>query len=178
MTSCIDLKERFGHDYQIAFEDTYLGDGSDHARRHDPWLAIISCRLGHVYPLGGEWLAASTNNRGPVANSLAALPGARVIQDGDDGINVAFHVRDFEAVAAIMKPRRRRRLTAAKRSEQVERLRNYQFTSATQTAGNELRRDSATSVDSEHQPAGLRRSTERTRSARPGSDSGAPQKPK
>jgi hypothetical protein len=41
---------------------------------------------------------------------LAEIPGVRVTQDGDDGINVAFHVDNFDQVAELMKPRRRRKL--------------------------------------------------------------------
>jgi hypothetical protein len=48
---------------------------------------------------------------------LAALPGCRVHQDGDDGLTVVFAEAMFEAVAAILKPRRRRCWSEAERAK-------------------------------------------------------------
>jgi hypothetical protein len=109
MTTCIDLKERFGRRFRLLYEESYT---TENRRGHDPWLLTIVCRHGHIYPHGRDQLAASTNSRGPIAKRLAALPCVRVVQDGDDGINVVFHIDDFTTVAAIMKPKRRRKLTA------------------------------------------------------------------
>jgi hypothetical protein len=61
-----------------------------------------------------------------VAKRLKALPYCRVVQDGDDGANVVFPVDRFEEVAAIMRPRRRRRLPERQRVAVAERLRKYQ----------------------------------------------------
>jgi hypothetical protein len=69
---CIDLKERFGQRCRIRYEDT-----SDRSRARDPWLAMIDCRHGHIYPHGGDQLGDSTNTRGPIAKRLAALPCVR-----------------------------------------------------------------------------------------------------
>ena len=85
-------------------------------------------------------LTASTSHRGPIAHRLANLPGVNVVQDGDDGLNAVFHVDDFDAVAEIMKPRRRRRLTPDQRLERADRLAKYQFSSATRDAGGKGRR--------------------------------------
>lgn len=111
MPTCIDLKARFGHRYRVDYEESYRAECGDSARAHDPWLLTIPCRHGHIYPHGGELLAASTNRRGPITNRLAALPCVCVVQDGDDGINVLFHASDLDKVAAILKPKRRRRLS-------------------------------------------------------------------
>jgi hypothetical protein len=150
MKTCIDLKALFGSDYRIAYDESYAAERGDDARRHDPWLLTIPCRFGHIYPQGGSLLGASTDRRGPVANRLAALPCVRVIQDGDDGLNTLFDVTDFDEVAQVMKPRRRRRLTPDQRAERVERLRKYQFGSATHNAGGERRRDARGEVGSKH----------------------------
>jgi hypothetical protein len=111
MSNCIDLKERFSDRYRVAYEDSYTAERGSGGRAHDPWLLTIPCKHGHIYPHGCEWLAASTDHRGPIANRLAAVPGARVVQDGDDGINVVFHVDDFDQVAEVIKPKRRRKLS-------------------------------------------------------------------
>ena len=111
MTNCIDLQERFGDRYRVAYDESHEADRGPNARTHDPWLLTLPCRFGHIYPHGGKLLGASTDHRGPIANRLAALSCVHVVQDGDDGINVAFNVAAFDQVAAVMKPKRRRRLT-------------------------------------------------------------------
>jgi hypothetical protein len=65
----------------------------------------------------------------------------RVVQDGCDGKNVVFHVRDFENVAAILKPRRRRKLTPDQVAQRMESLRKYQLSPASQNASEDYRRD-------------------------------------
>ena len=135
MTSCIDLRERFGDRYRVRYEDT-----GERRRGPAPWLAMIDCRRGHIYPHGGDQLAASTNNRGAVAKRLAALPCCRMVQDGDDGVNVVFDVTNFPTVATVMKPKRRRTLTPAQTAERTERLRKYRFSSASQNDSKGRRR--------------------------------------
>jgi hypothetical protein len=71
------------------------------------------------------------------------------VQDGDDGVNVVFHVDHFDEVAAIMKPRRRRRLTPSQRAKRVERLSAFRFRPATQNPGGERRRDAVDAADSQ-----------------------------
>jgi hypothetical protein len=66
-------------------------------------------------------LAACTTRKGQLARRLRQLAGVQVAQEGNDGVNVVFHVRDFAAVAEIMKPRRRRRLSE-KRKKALEAL--------------------------------------------------------
>jgi hypothetical protein len=111
MATCIDLKVHFGNRYRTQYEESYYAERGESARVHDPWLVVIPCKYGHIYPHGGEYLAASTTHRGAIANQLAALSCVRVVQDGDDGLNAVFHIGDFDQVAAVMKPKRRRKLS-------------------------------------------------------------------
>jgi len=149
MNECIDLKEHFGNRYKVTHEESYQAESGESGRLHDPWLLKIPCTNGHIYPHGSDFLAASTNHRRRVAKRLAALPGVEVRQDGDDGINVVFHVDDFEEVAAIMHPRRKRRLTTDQRTENLKRLREHQFRSAAHDAGSDHRRDASGTSESE-----------------------------
>ena len=151
MTACIDLRKRFGEVYCIQSEVGTPMDRRRPRRDLNPWLLTIPCGLGHIYPHGGEFLGASTDRRGRAANRLASLPGVRVVQDGDDGVNVVFHVRNFHEIAKILKPRRRRRLSAEEKAERVERLRSFQFSPASQSSENDRRRDGAEQADSEDQ---------------------------
>jgi hypothetical protein len=116
MDCCINLRERFGDRYRVGYEESYYAQYGEHARVDDPWLRIILCRHGHIYPQGGDMLAASTSKRGPVAGALVRLDCTTVLQDGSDGVNVAFHADHFEEVAAILKPRRKRQVSDEERA--------------------------------------------------------------
>lgn len=88
--TCVNLKERFGRRYKILHEESYLAQYGPRARTDDPWLQIIPCARGPIYPHGFNILAASTNSRGPTAGKLAALDFATVHQDGSDGVTILF----------------------------------------------------------------------------------------
>ena len=87
---------------------------------------IMLCQYGHICPWGGSNLAACTDRPGRIVNRLKALPFITVAQNGADGANVVFDVAHFDAVAEIMRPRRRRRLSGAQKAAAAERLRQYQ----------------------------------------------------
>jgi hypothetical protein len=114
--TCINLKERFGNKYRVTHEEICAAERPEYRAAEEVWLQIIPCERGHICPWGGENLAACTTTAGPTVNRLKALPFTKVVQDGDDGANVLFHVDHFEEVAAIMHPRRRRQVSEAERA--------------------------------------------------------------
>jgi hypothetical protein len=132
--NCVNLRERFGRRYRVEHEESYYAQYGPRARTDDPWLQIIPCRAGHIYPWGHSTLAASTDGLGPTARKLAALAFTTVHQDGSDGVTVLFPVERFPDVAALMHPKRRRRMTEEQREAAVERLAKYAFTAARQNA--------------------------------------------
>jgi hypothetical protein len=90
---------------------------------------IVPCRYGHIFPHGGNTLAASVDGYPKVAGVLRRLPCCRVHQNGDDGeLTVLFEVGDFAKVAKIMRPRRRRHVSPQKR----DRLRGMGYRNGTQ----------------------------------------------
>ena len=127
---CVNLKRLFGKRFRVRYEESYYAQYGPHARTDDPWLQIIPCDMGHIYPHGGDMLAASTNKPGPTVRKLKALPGVIVHQDGSDGANILFHIDQFDAVAEIMRPKRRRQWTEEQRAAAAERLAKYAFTPA------------------------------------------------
>ena len=133
METCINLKDRFGDRYRVVYEKSYFAEHGQTARVDDPWLQVLLCKHGHIYLHGRDELAASTNTRGGIARKLAVLNCTTVVQDGSDGINATFHIRDFEQVAELMKPRRRRHLTVEQRRAAAERLAKYAFKPARQS---------------------------------------------
>ena len=123
---CVDLWRAFGGVYRVgsdpAEEATHLPPG-----RRDPWLLVIPCRRGEIFPWGGTLLAVSVDGRPVTARKLAQCGVCELVQDGDAEKTFTFDVTDFEAVAEIVLPRRRRRLTDEQRHAVRERLRGYQF---------------------------------------------------
>jgi hypothetical protein len=107
----LNLKSRFGKQFRVTREA-----GSE---KGDPFGLLIACRHGHIYLHGVNRLGVATDTRGPIAKRLAALPGLTIVQDGSDGINCTFAPELFEAVAAVIRPKRRRRLSPEHRAKLV-----------------------------------------------------------
>lgn len=116
----INLKKRFGQRYKIEYEPAYYAEYGPRARTDDPWLQVIPCHYGEIFPWGEDLLAASTFRRGSIANRLAGLNCCQIRQDGCDGVTVTFHIDDFHEVAQLIKPRSRRRLTLEARRALVK----------------------------------------------------------
>ncbi len=118
----MNLKARYGRTYRIA--------GEEGSKPRDPAGFIIPCRRGHPIDVHGwNLLGVATNGRGLVKR-LLAVPGLKVTQDGDDGINAKFPPESFAAVAAIVRPKRRRKLSAAHRAKLLaasKPLKTFQF---------------------------------------------------
>ncbi|MHC4179409.1 MAG: hypothetical protein ACYSWU_18000 [Planctomycetota bacterium] len=122
----INLKQKFGRRYRVAYEESHVAEHGPNARIEDPALMVVLCKWGEIYPAGGTTLAASVGGYPKVAGWLRRLECCRVHQDGDFGeLTVLFDVADFAKVAKIMRPRRRRQvnLTPEQRQEIGRRLR-------------------------------------------------------
>jgi hypothetical protein len=113
--ACINLKERYGHRYRIAW------DPADESGHRHPWMMTMSCRRGTIYPYGGNLLAVDVDGHPITARRLAEL-GLRCTQDGDAEKTFVFPLERFEEVAALVLPRKRRS------SETADRLRSFRFT--------------------------------------------------
>ncbi|MCX7424735.1 MAG: hypothetical protein NTW96_03770 [Planctomycetia bacterium] len=156
---CIDLEARFGRRYRIDREESYHAQHGPGARRRDPWLSIIPCRFGHLYPFGGDLLAASVDGYPKVAGRLRKLDCCRIHQDGDGGeLTVVFHVDALARVARIIRPRRRPRLSPERRAELAEQMRGINQKTPqdpVDRAHTAQGRDPGTSGDSEPAPRQL-----------------------
>src|SRR5437868_7136193 len=112
---CPDLRELSGETYRISYDPAAETRGE----RSDPWTMQLPCagRGVTLYPHGPDRLAVEVDRRPGVARALAALPGVTVTQDGGFGgeMTVTFPLERFAAVAAIVRPRRRRKLTPEQR---------------------------------------------------------------
>lgn len=113
--SCVNLVELFGGKYRTGFDPAY---DPRHVPRKalDPWMMTIPCSRGVICPYGGDDLIAEVEDRPRIANGLRQLSCVEVFQDGDRFVAVKFHVRDFEEVSKVLRPRRKPRLTAERRA--------------------------------------------------------------
>jgi hypothetical protein len=126
----LNLVELFGDRYRITFDEAYNPSHVPRAKL-DPWMMQIPCRGRGItiYPHGGNVLAIEVDHRRNIAKALAALPGLKLWQDGDE-MTFLFDVALFPAVAEIVKPKRRPQYTAEQRDANRRRLANYAFRSA------------------------------------------------
>ena len=121
--TCVDLLEAFGADFRVTFDPAY-----DHRRVRrrclDHWMMQLPCRGKGVvvYPFGGCWLAVEVDGRPGLVKELLAIPGVELWQDGDGEKTFLFDVARFEAVAAVVRPRKRRRLPEGQRRACARRL--------------------------------------------------------
>jgi hypothetical protein len=143
--TCIDLQERFGEKYKIGKDPSYWAEHGKGGWAHDPWLLLIPCKFGHIYPQGGTTLAASVDGHCKIAGELRRL-GLKVHQSGSDGDTLLFDVEQFKAVAKIMRPHRKPRQTEEQRAAAVERLKAYQFPKRSPAAPMDLARDTSVSA--------------------------------
>lgn len=127
MVTCINLRERFGKRYRVTHDPAYAGEYGEHGRTEDPWLQLIVGRAGHVFPWGGDTLAASTNRRGPLTLKLAAIEGAKLVQDRTDGATVTFPVDRFAEVARLLRLRTRRRLSPEHKAKLLAATADHRF---------------------------------------------------
>lgn len=121
MTECINLREEFGDRFRISFDPVYDPKGRPRDKL-DPWMMQIPCRRGVIYPYGGNLLAVEIDGHSVTRKRLRRLDGIAVHQDGDDGTTFLFDVEQFEQVAELVLPKRRRQLTEAQREQARQRM--------------------------------------------------------
>ena len=122
----INLRERFGDTYRIAYDEAYQHERSEFRAIEEPHLQQIPCPRGHIYPVDGDTLAVFVAG-GITREKLRTISGCRLVVDGSDGATFTFDVDCFAAVAEVVKPRRRRHLSESQRLASIERLREYRF---------------------------------------------------
>ena len=127
MAEVINLQEQFGRVFRVEREESYFAQYGPGARTDDPHYQIIPGSRGHVYAWDAERLAASTDTTGSTARKLRELSFVHVWQDGTDGLTVLFPPNQLDEVAALLKLRRRRRVSDEERKRLADIGRSHQF---------------------------------------------------
>ena len=125
ISTCINLRERFGKQYRISYDEAASAGGE----RADPWMMIILGRFGTIYPYGRESLAVEIDGHPRIAKQLGAIPGIVLHQDGDDEKTFVFPVDLLDQVAAIVESKRVKRLTDEQKAKLFAAGQLYQFQS-------------------------------------------------
>jgi len=99
---CVDLRD-YADRYRVLNEL----EGRRAHQADDAWDLIIPGRGGFVAPYGHEHLLACTRGIVTTRKVLALDPEALVTQHASDGQNVRFHTRHLNAVAKVLRLRRR-----------------------------------------------------------------------
>jgi hypothetical protein len=124
MSNCVHLLKRSGNRYRVFNEI----EGRQAFARDDPWDLVLPGRSGFVAAWGDDRLVACTHSTITTRRILAAVEGAVIVQDGDDGANIAFPAERLDVVAPILRLRRRRQAAAA------DHLRKFAFNPRLQVA--------------------------------------------
>ncbi len=122
---CVDFKATFGNRYRYEWDEAYWAERSEFRAVEAPWLTIIPCKFGKIYPHGGRKLAAYCNAGGAKRKELETLPCVQVTQGGGADcpeVIVTFDVAEIEKVAQVLKARRPRQYSAKTRAMLKERL--------------------------------------------------------
>lgn len=120
----IDLKKSYGAEYKVTWDEAANIHGQSAEDRR--WLPQIPAKYGHIYIHGRNVLGACARGR-IIVGKLAARADVRVHKRGDAEVTVVFPPDLFPAVAALLKPRKRRRLSAEQAASGSARLAPYQF---------------------------------------------------
>ena len=124
--TCVDLWRMFGDDYKITTDPAYEPTGINTSKL-DPWYFTIPCKYGVIWPYGRQQLAICIDYHDQIANRVRALPGVWVLLDGDREKTFVFDVQMFKQVAAIVKPRKRKKLSSEQKNACSDRLRGHRF---------------------------------------------------
>ena len=111
MCESIDFRQRFGGKYRIEFDEA-ANNGAGGKR--DPWLYLLPCRYGHIYP-HSQFLLGVYCDHPRVIKRLATLPRLLEHQSGDSEAIFLFLPEMFDDVAVVVQPKRRRKLSAEHR---------------------------------------------------------------
>ena len=137
----ICLKAEFGNRYKIGVDPAFHIKGQP--KSDLDWLYVIPCKNGgkgaHIYSHGdcGGVMALAfcgTSAIGGIYDRLIALPNVQLVVKSDMEWVVAFPLAAFDAVAALVKPRKRRTLSQSDQQALIQAGEHTHFISQNQVA--------------------------------------------
>ncbi len=114
---CLNLGRRFVVRFDPAYDPRHRP-----ADCLDPWMMLMHSRFGTIYPHGRRVLAVDVEGRPSIRKRLDSLDCCRRYVVGERFATWLFRLRDFEQVAQVVRPARKRGWTEADRRKSAERL--------------------------------------------------------
>ncbi len=105
---CVNLLEMFGETYKIEYDPAYSAFNVPKVKR-DPWMMVIPCYNGCIFPHGGTLLCWELEGAKFCVHKAKTNPLFTIHQVGDQSGAFLFDVKDFKAVVPLARPRRRAR---------------------------------------------------------------------
>ena len=121
---CVDLRQTFPGQYRFEWDEAYWIERPEYRAVEAPWLQIIPCKFGKIFPWGRRNLAAFCAAGGSKRRELETLSCVEIAQGGTPGteVIVKFDVADIEQVAEVLRARRPRQYAAKTKAVLKERL--------------------------------------------------------
>jgi hypothetical protein len=117
MMNPIDLKTLAAGRFRLFYDEAAL---IEQGGKKDPWYQVIPCRYGQIYPYSDTLLAIHSKGSG-IRRKLQAIDGLKLHNWSDDGEAIfLFAPGLFDQVAEIVKPKRKRRLSASHKANLIE----------------------------------------------------------
>jgi hypothetical protein len=120
VSDCLNLMELFGSRYTVRFDPAYDAWHRP-ADCLDPWAMLLRSRFGVIFPHGRHVLAVEAE-RPSIRKQLDSMDCCRRYLDGERFGCWLFHLRDFERVAQVIRPARKRGWTGEDRRQAADRL--------------------------------------------------------
>jgi hypothetical protein len=120
LSDCLNLMELFGGRFVVRFDPAYDAWHRP-ADCLDPWMMTLKSRFGIIFPHGRHVLAVEAE-RPSIRKQLDSMDCCRRYLDGERFGCWLFHLRDFERVAQVMRPARKRGWTGEDRRQAADRL--------------------------------------------------------
>ena len=108
---CVNLQQEFGDHYRVGHDPASTPRGAT----EDPWYQRIPTRSGEIFPFGGGLLVMEIEGHCYLKAQLSRLDCCEIHQDGDDFASFKFHVLDFDRIATIDRPRKKRQTNKEER---------------------------------------------------------------
>lgn len=112
--TCVNLKDTFGSQFRIIYDPV-----SGPKPSKDPWMMMIPCKYGEIYPHGGTRLTFECRS-GKIIGQLRRHPKFTIKQDGDGEASFLFEADDLPLLEDELQPKKRRVVSEAQRERLAE----------------------------------------------------------
>src|SRR5262245_61374771 len=105
---CVDLRPwAKANRYRYRLEESYQAENNAHVKGDGRWFVEVLCQRGLIYPAGGLDLAAFTKSV-HAWRELLEVEGISKPQEASGEWRCCFPLSQLNAVAAILRPRRKK----------------------------------------------------------------------